>query len=307
MAVSHPEGLIVGDTGAAQTRTARNWWRSPEFGHFLLALPAVVFLLVIFVYPMARIAALSFLNSLITPKPNLDNYIRVFTSPSYMRVMKTTFFISTAVTLFSLGLGYPVAYVLSSVKKRVSALLMILVLMPLWTSALVHCFAWIAILRPNGLVNDALRALGLIDQPLTLVFNTTGTLIGMTQVMLPLMIIPLNATMQGIDKNLMKAAASLGATPLHTFVKIFLPLSLPGVGAGGLLVFISSLGFFITPALLGGMGDMMIAQMIKQQAQALLNWGLASALSMILLLAALAVFYVYDRFLGLDKMWGGIS
>jgi len=182
---------------------------------------------------------------------------------------------------------------------------MILVLIPFWTSILVRTYAWMVLLQRQGVFNRWLLELGLIDEPLRMMYNRIGVLVGMTHVLLPFMVLPTYAVMRGIDRNLLRAAANLGASPLQSFLRVFLPLSLPGVAAGSLLVFILALGFFITPALMGGRTDMMIAQLIETQIRTQLNFAFAAALATVLLVVTLIIFAIYNRLLGLDKMFGG--
>jgi ABC-type spermidine/putrescine transport system permease subunit I len=174
-------------------------------------------------------------------------------------------------------------------------------------SLLVRNYAWMVFLGREGVLNRILLGVGIIDAPLKLLHTTFAVVVGMVHMMLPFMILALFSVMKGIDLGLLKAAASLGAGSVQTFVRVYFPLSLPGVAAGSLLVFIFSLGFFITPALLGGRGDMMISMLIEAQVSELLNWGFGSVLAVILLVMTLILFYFYNRFLGLDRIWGGAS
>ena len=271
--------------------------------HGLLLIPSLAFLLVIFVYPLSLIL----LKSFIDPVPTLKHYLQFFGNPTYFKVLLITFKISLTVTLLSLLLGYPIAYLLSRVSDKTRNYLMILVLIPFWTSLLVRNYAWMVFLGREGVLNRILVGLGLIESPLGLLHTTFAVNVGMVHMMLPFMILAILGVMKGIDLGLLKAAASLGAGSFQTFVRVYFPLTLPGVAAGSLLVFIFSLGFFITPALLGGRGDMMISMLIEAQVSELLNWGFGSALAVILLVTTLILFYVYNRFLGLDRLWGGAS
>ena len=280
------------------------WFRRrPAAGYLLLLSPALLFLLVLYAYPLVRI----FWISLSEPTLSLDHYWRFFSVPVYVRVIGVTFKVAVVVTLVCLILGYPTAYLLTTVSATRRNFLLIMVLLPFWTSLLVRTYAWIAILQREGVINKLLRGAGLLDEPVQMVYNTLGVTIGMTHVLLPFMILPLYSVMSGIDKSLGKAGQTLGATPAQAFRHVFVPLSLPGVGAGSLLVFISALGFFVTPAVLGGPRDMLISQLISMQVNVTLNWGFASAIAFILLTATLAIYVVYDRFFGLDKMWGGVG
>lgn len=270
----------------------------------LLLAPSLTFLLVLFVLPLAKVVIWSFLDAK-SGSYTLEHYLYAFTRPIYFQVILNTFRISLIITVLALLLGYPVAYLLSRLPPGPTNLLMILVLLPFWTSLLVRTYAWTVILQRRGPINELLLGLGLIDQPLQLVHNTIGVVVGMTHILLPFMILPLYSVMRGIDPNLLRAAQNLGAGPWRTFRRVFFPLSLPGVGAGCLLVFVLSIGYFITPALLGGLGDTFIAQLIEQQVNVVLNWNFAAALAVTLFVATMVLLYLYNRLLGLDKIWGG--
>ncbi|MBB5412746.1 MULTISPECIES: ABC transporter permease [unclassified Paraburkholderia] len=217
---------------------------------------------------------------------------------AYREVFMRTFVISGLVTLAALLLGYPLAYWISSLPAGKANLLMILVLLPFWTSILVRISAWIVILQGSGLVNKALLSLDLISSPLTLLFNRTGVLISMTHILLPFMILPLYSVMKSVPASYTKAAISLGSHPFGAFWKVYFPQTLPGVGAGGLLVFITALGYYITPALLGGAGDQMVSYYIAYFTNVALNWGMACALGAVLLLVTLILFGVYRKIVG---------
>jgi putative spermidine/putrescine transport system permease protein len=209
----------------------------------------------------------------------------------FVDVLLRTYTISGLVTLFCMVLGYPVAYVLASVSARRANLLLILVLLPFWTSALVRTTAWVVLLQTNGVVNGGLQSLGLVEAPLPLVYHRSGVYIAMTHVLLPFFILPLYAVMKRIPPAGMRAARSLGAGPMMAFRDVYLPQTLPGVLAGGAIVFTIALGYYITPALVGGGGDQMISGSIAFYVNQSLNWGMASALSL-LLLAPFAVVLV---------------
>jgi len=211
------------------------------------------------------------------------------------RILVRTFYVSGVVTLFCLLLGYPLAYWLSTLRPRHANLLMIVVLVPFWTSILVRVAAWIVLLQREGLVNKALLSLGVIADPLTLLFNRTGVIISMTHILLPFMILPLYSVMQSVPQTYLRAAVSLGSPPLAAFFRVYVPQTWPGIGAGGLLVFILSIGYYVTPALLGGAADQMISYYIAQYVNQYVNWGLAAALSALLLAATLVLYAVYRR------------
>jgi len=265
--------------------------------------PLLLFVVALFLYPVAQILVLSVFDA--EGNFSIANYVRIVTTPVYLQTLVITFKIAGWTTFFAMLAGYPVAYLLANSSLRTRDTVTLLVLMPFWTSFLVRTFAWMILLGRNGAVNRLLISLGIIDAPLSIIFNFTGVMIGMVHGMLPLGIMAMLSVMQSIDTNLVKAARTLGARGGQAFWRIYFRLSLPGVAAAGLLVFITALGFFITPALLGGRRETMISQVIISVIQELLNWRFAGALSVMLLAAAAVVFYLYDRLLGMSTLSGG--
>jgi putative spermidine/putrescine transport system permease protein len=257
----------------------------------LLLVPALALLAAIFFYPVVTLL----LRSLLEPVPGLQNYHAIATQPVYARALWNTVEISLSVTLVCLIAGYPLAYSMARAGARMRRLLIFAVLVPFWSSILVRTFAWMVILQRRGLVNQTLLALGLTDTPLTLVHNRVGVLIGMAHILLPFMILPLYSVMTRIDVAYMAAASSLGASPVHSFWRIYLPLSRPGIVNGTVLVFILGLGYFITPALLGGPQDTMIAQLIQSQVAEFGQWGMAGALAVVLLFGVGVSFALIHR------------
>lgn len=272
--------------------------RLPD-GWGLLVLPLVAFLLVVFVYPLISVLA----RSLSDPEPGLGNYAAFFDSPVYLDVLVNTFVVAGLVTLVTLVLGFPYAYLMTLATPFWRGVLMVAVLVPFWTSLLVRTFAWVLILRDTGVVNEVIGALG--GQPVPLLRNLAGVLIGMVQVMLPFAVLPIYATMRGIDRRLLQAAEGLGARPAFAFWRIYAPLTVPGVAAATLLVFVSSLGFYVTPALLGGPRNVMIGELIVQQLSGVLRWGFASALAVILLVVTGVLLLLAARVVDLRRMIGG--
>ncbi len=218
-------------------------------------------------------------------------------------ILMRTFWIAALVTFACVCIGFPYAIIAASLDGWKRDLMLGAVLLPLWTSLLVRTAAWFILLQEQGLINDLLRAIGLIDAPLALIFNRTGVIIAMTHVLLPFMVLPIYSVLITIPKNLMPAAASLGAHPLRAFLRVMLPLSLRGVASGALLVFISAIGYYITPALIGGPGDQMISSIIAFYATGSANWGMAGALGVVLLVATLLLYSVYAR-LSRDEVEG---
>ena len=216
----------------------------------------------------------------------------------YVDVLKRTFGMSAVVTGLCLLLGFPLAYLMATQPARVANVLMIFVLLPFWTSILVRVAAWLVLLQSEGLVNQALRALGVIERPLQLVFNSTGVYIAMVHILLPFMILPLYSVMKGISPVYVRAAISLGCPPFRSFWKVYFPQALPGVGAGGLLVFILCMGYYITPALLGSPKEQMASYFVAFYTNQTINWGMAAALSTLLFVATLLLYMVYARLVG---------
>ena len=222
----------------------------------------------------------------------------------YVKIFLRTLWISLVVTLTCLLLAFPVSYLLATLPLRISNILMVMVLLPFWTSLLVRTTSWIVLLQRNGVVNDIIVWLGIIDDGsrIQMVYNQTGTLVAMTQILLPFMILPLYSVMKTISPSYMKAARSLGASPIRAFVRVYVPQTVPGIGAGCLLVFILSIGYYITPALVGGQSGQLISNFIAYHMKSSLNWGLAAALGTILLFAVLSLYWLYNKIVGIDNM-----
>jgi putative spermidine/putrescine transport system permease protein len=210
--------------------------------------------------------------------------------------------ISAIVTLLTLLLAYPVAFMLAHAPDRVANILLIFVLVPFWTSLLVRTTAWFVLLQDQGPINDFLRAINATDEPLRLIFSRFGTIVAMTHIQLPFTLLPIYSVMKGISPSYMRAARSLGGGPFYSFFRVYLPLTIPGIGAGCLLTFILCLGYYITPALVGGPADQMLSGVIATAMNQESNWGKASALGGILLVATLILFAVYNRLVGIDKV-----
>lgn len=215
---------------------------------------------------------------------------------AFSDILLRTFSISAVVTLMCILLGYPLAYWLATLSDRKANLMMILVLLPFWTSVLVRIAAWIVLLQSNGLINRFLMFTGLTGEPVPLLFNRLGVIIAMVHILLPFMILPLYSVMKSVPGNYVRAAVSLGSTPLAAFFRVYVPQTYPGVAAGGLLVFITSIGYYVTPALLGGAGDQMLSYYVAQYTNVDVNWGMACALGSVLLATTLILYAVYRRF-----------
>jgi putative spermidine/putrescine transport system permease protein len=220
----------------------------------------------------------------------------------FRNVLGRTLWISGMVTLACLLLGYPVAFFIARQPPARASLLLFLVLLPFWTSLLVRTVAWVVLLQREGILNNLLLSLGLVTEPVRMIFNRFAVYVAMVHVLLPFMVLPLYAVMKGISPSYVRAAWSLGARPATAFRRVYLPQTLPGVGAGCLMVFIQALGYYITPALVGGADDQMISYFIAFYASKTVNWGMAAALSIMLLAATLALYAVYNRLIGIEKM-----
>ncbi|MER9237122.1 ABC transporter permease [Mesorhizobium sp. M0622] len=210
--------------------------------------------------------------------------------------------ISVAVTVVTLLLGFPVAYLLATLPPKSSNLLMIMVVLPFWTSMLVRTVAWVVLLQHNGIVNQTLMGLHIISQPADLIFNRFATIVAMAQIQLPFTLLPIYSVMRTIPPSHIRAARSLGAGSFYAFWRVYFPQTLPGISAGCLLTFISCLGYYLTPALVGGPSDQMVGYFIANYTNKQLNWGLASALGAILLVATLLLYYVFDKLVGVDRI-----
>jgi len=270
---------------------------------FGLSLPALLLVFVTLVVPVGWLFWLSFLSD--AGEFSLEHYRRLASQASYLRIFRTTFEVSLITTALCILLGYPLAYLLAQLPRRIAALCMIAVLLPFWTSVLVRTYAWLVLLQRQGIINGWGIGLGLWDEPLPLVHNMAGTLIGMTHIMLPYLILPLYGSMRAIDGDYIKAAANLGASPARAFWSVYLPLSLPGLAAGAAIVFILCLGFYITPALLGGGRVILVSMRIATDIELFFNWGAASALGVVLLVVTVALLYLASRVAGFDRILGG--
>jgi putative spermidine/putrescine transport system permease protein len=265
----------------------------------LLVAPAMLYLFVLFIIPIGYMLLLSVTE----PAVSLANYRRLFTVPLYTAVMFNTFKVSFIVTLACLALGYPLAYVMARRNDWVAVVFLVAVGMSFWTGFIVRTYAWLVILGNKGPVS-AFYAFAGWGRPPQLLFTSFSSTLGMTHILLPYMVLALYGVMRKIDPSYLRAAESLGARPFAAFRHVFVPLSLPGVVNGCVLVFTICLGFYITPILLGTPRDMMISQLINQQIEDLLAWGFASAIATVLLATTLLLLAIYNRFAGLDRLWG---
>ena len=280
----------------ATRRSARSPW--------ILLAPVIALYGLVMVYPLLLLLIESFQESG-GSAVTLDNYTRLFSSTVFSSVLLNSFVTAATVTVLCLLLGYPLAYVINMVGPRWRGLMLAAVVTPVLVGALIRSFAWIALLENRGIVNSALMATGLTEAPEQLVYNRLGLMIGMVNVMLPFCVLPIVNVMRGIDTRLVPAASSLGASQAKAFWRVFFPLSMPGVSAGALLTFLLSLGFYITPALLGGRQDTMIAQLIQVQVMNIGDFNAAAAMGWVLMGTTVVLLLIYNRFFDLSRVFGG--
>lgn len=267
-------------------------------GRAWLLLPAGLLIAVAFLLPVGWLLARAFTF----PQPGFQNFELLWQRPVYLRVMGNTLWIAAIVTPVTVLLAFPVAHLMAHGSARMRRWLIFLVLVPFWTSLLVRSFATAILLQRHGVINSFLLGFGFIEEPLPLLYNITGLLAGCVQVLLPFVIFPLYSSMARIDPAYMRAASTLGASPVRAFLRVYLPLTLPGLMTGGTLVFVSTLGYYIIPAMLGGARQQMIAQLIQDQIATFGNWGVAGALSIVLLGATAVLLLLLQLTVGLKEI-----
>jgi ABC-type spermidine/putrescine transport system permease subunit I len=267
----------------------------------LLLSPLLILLIIFYLYPLFRLFPTSLLKG---DQLSLEHYHRFFSVALYSDVLIRTIKIALSVTFICFLVGYPIAYFLSELKSPWAiGLSMACILLPFWTSILVRTYSWVVLFQTQGLINQFLLSTHLIEEPLSLLHNEFAVTVGMVHILLPFMILPNYSVLKNIDRNLIRAAQNLGASIFWVFLLVVFPLSLPGVGAGIMFVFILSLGFYITPAILGGSTTLLISTLIDQQINRLLNWEFASAIAVMLLLSTIVMILVFNKIVGLEKMY----
>lgn len=254
--------------------------------------PALLLVVIFFIIPVLMLLV----RSVLEPEPGLQNYATLLGSTTYLRIFLNTFIVAGVVTFIAIVIGYPVAWLLAIMPQKWSRLVLAIIILSMWTNLLTRTYAWMVLLQRTGVINKTLMGLGLIDTPLPLVNNLIGVTIGMTYIMLPFVILPLMGVIGSIDPAILRAAALCGAGRMQCFVRVLLPLSLPGIASGALMVFVMSLGYFVTPALLGGTSNMMLAELVAQFVQSLVNWGMGGAAALVLLVVTLALYAVQLRY-----------
>ncbi|CAN7398232.1 ABC transporter permease [Pararhizobium sp. LjRoot255] len=274
--------------------------RSVRSRNFALTVPALLLLVVFFILPVVSLL----LRSVMEPELGLGNYKALLASTTYLKIFLNTFSVSALVTVVTLAIGFPVAWALAIMPTRWASIVFAVLLLSMWTNLLTRTYAWMVLLQRTGVINKTLMGLGLISEPLPLVNNLVGVTIGMTYIMLPFIILPLYGVIRKIDPAILQAAALCGATRWQALTRVLIPLAAPGMVAGALMVFVMSLGYFVTPALLGGTANMMLAELIAQFVQSLVNWGMGGAAALVLLVVTLALYAVQLRLFGTARMEG---
>jgi putative spermidine/putrescine transport system permease protein len=278
--------------------------RPPHDLTLLLMLPALAALVLLFLVPLVLFFVRTFTDFDGTAADFVQQAQDLLFSQSYMTALATTNWIALIVTVTVLLIGYPIAYYMTTASGPGVTVVVVSIVLPYFTSIIVRTFSWMVLLGEHGLINDLLRAMGLIEQPLPLMYNRLGVLIGMTYVLLPYMVLTLYAAMRAIDPSLMRAAEGMGASGYYTFRRVYFPLSLHGVLSGALIVYILSIGFFITPALMGGQHDIMIAMLIDRALEVAVDWPSAALMSLTLLAVTLALYAIYYRITDIRRLIG---
>ena len=278
--------------------------KAPRDRTLLLMLPALAMLVFMFLVPMVLFFVRTFMEFEGTSAQFVAQARELLLSQPYLTALATTNWIALIVTVTVLLIGYPLAYYLTTAKGPGVSIVVLSIVLPYFTSIIVRTFSWMVLLGEHGLVNDTLRAAGLIHEPLPLMYNRLGVLIGMSYVLLPYMVLTLFAAMRGIDASLLRAAEGLGASGFYTFRRVYFPLSLHGVLSGALIVYILAIGYFITPALMGGQHDIMVAMLIDRELEVAVDWPSAALMSLSLLLVTLVLYAVYYRVTDIRRLIG---
>jgi len=278
----------------------RLWWESARSSNWWLVLPALLLMLIAYFVPLVRVLWISFTE----PRFGFFNYGLLFTNPAVGRVLLTTLRISMTTTVVSVAIAYIIAYAITHASAAHRRTMLMFVLLPFWVSVLVRAFAWVTLLGREGVINKILLGSGIVSEPLDMMYNELGVNIGMVHYMVPVATLTLYANMSGVDRRLVSAARGLGASPVQAFIRIFLPLSLPGVAAAAALVFVFSTGFFVTPSLLGGGKTIMAAQFITVLVTETLQWGMATMMASMLLLMIFALLGALTTILDLRRVFG---
>lgn len=290
-------------SGRSKRKAQSAWFRQRRIATAVTMAVPLAALLLLFVLPMLQLLWLSF-----TSKSGLTfgNYLELG-RPIYASLTLYTFKISLLITVLCLLIGCPLAYLIARIRGPLSHWIALFLVMSLWLSILTRTYDWVALLQRNGVINNLLVWSGVVDQPLPLLYNPFGVVMGMLHLLLPFMVITLLPTFRAVDESLIRASLCLGASPLRTFLKVFVPLTLPGVVAGSILVFVLAIGYFVTPAILGGGHSSTIAMAIKTQVLTLVDLPLAAATSVTLLVISVVALLIYEKFSGVDRVFGGVA
>lgn len=289
--------MLLNEGSWLRPRSARAY---SGFSSWLLTMPLIVFLAVGFIYPIFSLIGLSFSQGF------LSTYGRIFLEPLYLSVLISTVTVAFTVTVAGVLLGYPIAFAMARLSKRWAFLVAACVFIPLWTSILIRSYAWIVLLQRNGLVNSFFETMGLTDQPVKMLYTQGAVILAMTHVLLPFVILPIFSVIRTLPNDYVRAARNLGAGVVATFLRVTLPLSLPGVFAGATICFVLALGFYITPALVGGPGSMLMPTLIGQQTTVVVDWPFAAALSTVLLLMTLIVVALFRKALSFQRGFSNV-
>lgn len=268
-----------------------------------MVIPLLFILIVFYFYPMAKLIPQSFL---LDGKISIGNYVQIFTNATYTKALGTTILVGVGAVALTFVMGYPVAYLMNNIKEKYANIIMAFIMITFWTSLMVRTYSWMVVLQKNGIVNSILLNLGIVDEALNLLYTPFAITIGTIHILLPYMILPVNSILKGIDKNLAWAARSMGASRFKAFWLITFPLSIPGVAAGILLVFVQAIGFYVTPMLLGGGKTMVLSTLVDKQMFSFVNWGLGSALGIVLMLISIIFLVVFTRIFGTKSLKNGL-
>ncbi|WP_121555908.1 ABC transporter permease subunit [Gibbsiella quercinecans] len=293
--------MVVNTFAQSPAAPPRARWRGAAF---LATLPLLLFLLLFFVWPILGLLKEGFL---VNGQWSLAHYLHLWNTPVYRLVLENTFFIALAVTLGCIVTSYPLAWLMAAVRPAMTKFLFFAILLPFWSSALVRTTGWIALLQQNGPLNTLLMTVHITQQPIAFLYNFTAVMIGMVHVLMPFIVLPLYASFRSLDSTLLLAAKSLGADAPGIFFRVILPLTRPGMVAGAIIVFMNAVGYYITPSLMGGPAQRMMASLISYNITEELNWGIAAALACVLLLATLLALWVFNTLFGLNSLMAGSS
>lgn len=306
--IKTPGGRCLKGEEMDQSVTSKNGFQrilhqNPWITPVLMVLPVLLVLAIFYFYPLFKLIPRSFVAD---GRIGFANYAKIFSEAAYVKSFAMTVAIAVMAVVITLLLGYPVAYLMATAKPKVQSFLMMLIMLSFWTSLMVRTYSWMVVLQKGGIVNSILLSLHIIKEPLTILYTPAAIVIGTVHILLPYMILPINSTLRGIDHNLAWAARSMGATRAQAFWKIIFPLSVPGISAGVLLVFVQALGFYVTPMLLGGGKTMVAATFIDRQMNTLANWGVGSAFGIVLTLVSVVFLLVYLRIFGTKSLKQGL-